>query len=153
MDQEINNFSIKQKAKHDRSLCFQSALSHLFHFPSTVPSDSVYFGNIQCFYYSWNTHFVVWEIGIPSMTNHSVGRYIDSTIKTIHDLGLPVISVISYIDAFSHILDGNNDYSDILNLRREWVGEVGLVMFFILEVPDYESTMLIYFYIYSHGQK
>ncbi len=29
-------------------------------------------------------------------------------------------------------------------------GGCGVVMFFILEVPDYESAMLIYFYIYIY---
>ncbi len=36
------------------------------------------------------------------------------------------------------------------DFRRGWVGEVGVVTFFVLEVPDYESTMLIYFYIYAN---
>ncbi len=52
---------------------------------------------------------------------------------------------------FSDISERNNDYSDTLNFRR---GEVGVVTFFVLKVlkvPDYESTMLIYFlYIYIY---
>ncbi len=45
---------------------------------------------------------------------------------------------------FSDILEQNNDYCDTLDLRRGWVGEV---MFFVLQVPDYKSIMLIYLYI------
>ncbi len=47
---------------------------------------------------------------------------------------------------FSDISEQNNDYSDTLDFRRWSVGEVGVVTFFILEVPDYESAMLIYMY-------
>ncbi len=46
---------------------------------------------------------------------------------------------------FSDISERKNDYSDTLDFRRGRVGEVGMVTFFILEVPDYESAMLIYF--------
>ncbi len=42
---------------------------------------------------------------------------------------------------FSDISERNNDYSDTLYFRR---GEVGVVTFFVLEVPDYEAAMLIY---------
>ncbi len=42
------------------------------------------------------------------------------------------------------ILEWNNDYSDTLDFRKEWVGEMGVVTFFVLEVPDYESAMFIY---------
>ncbi len=42
---------------------------------------------------------------------------------------------------FSDISGRNNDYSDTLDARR---GEVGVVKFFVLKVPDYESAMLIY---------
>ncbi len=42
----------------------------------------------------------------------------------------------------SDIAEGNNDYSDTLDFRRG--GEVGVVTFFVLEVPDYKSAMLIY---------
>ncbi len=34
------------------------------------------------------------------------------------------------------------------------MGEMGVVTFFVLEVPDYESTMLMYFiYIYIYTSK
>ncbi len=39
-----------------------------------------------------------------------------------------------------------NDYTDTLDFRKGWVWEVG-VIFFVLKVPDYESTMLIYLYM------
>ncbi len=45
---------------------------------------------------------------------------------------------------FSDISEWNNNYSDTLDFRRGWVGEVGVVTFFVLKVPDYESAMLIY---------
>ncbi len=45
---------------------------------------------------------------------------------------------------FSDISKQNNDYSDTLDFRKGWVGEVGVVTFFILEVLDYKSAMLIY---------
>ncbi len=45
---------------------------------------------------------------------------------------------------FSYISERNNDYSDTLDFRRGWVGEVGVVTCFVLKVPDYESAMLIY---------
>ncbi len=51
-------------------------------------------------------------------------------------------------NVFSDISERNNNYSDNLDFRRGWVGEVGVVTFFVLEVPDYESAMLIYCYIY-----
>ncbi len=52
---------------------------------------------------------------------------------------------------FSDISEWNNDYSDTFDFRRGWVGELGVVTFFVLKVPDYKSAMLIYFiYIYSH---
>ncbi len=47
----------------------------------------------------------------------------------------------------SDILERNNDYSDTLDFRRGWVG---VVTFFVLKVPDYETAMLIYFYIYMY---
>ncbi len=50
---------------------------------------------------------------------------------------------------FSDISEQNNDYSDTLDFRRGWVEEVGMVTFRVLEVPDYESATLIYFYIYT----
>ncbi len=46
---------------------------------------------------------------------------------------------------FSDISEQNNDYSDTLDFRR---GRGGGGHVFVLEVPDYESAMLIYFYIY-----
>ncbi len=46
---------------------------------------------------------------------------------------------------FSDISERNNHYSDTLDFRRGWVGEV---TFFVLEVPDYKSAMLIYLCIY-----
>ncbi len=52
---------------------------------------------------------------------------------------------VSACSLFSDISERNNDYSDTLDSRR---GEVGVVTFFVLKVPDYESAMLIYFYIY-----
>ncbi len=48
------------------------------------------------------------------------------------------------------ISERNNDYSDTLDFRR---GEVRVVTFFVLEVPNYKSTMLIYFYIYRDDMK
>ncbi len=42
---------------------------------------------------------------------------------------------------FSDISERNNDYSDTLDFRRRGGGGV---MFFVLEVPDNESVMLIY---------
>ncbi len=50
----------------------------------------------------------------------------------------------------SDISERNNDYSDTLDFRRGWVGELGMVTFLVLKVPDYESAMLIYLYIYIH---
>ncbi len=50
---------------------------------------------------------------------------------------------------FSVILERNNDYSDTLHFSRWWVGEVGMVTFLVLEVPDYKScyvNILIYLY-------
>ncbi len=50
---------------------------------------------------------------------------------------------------FSDILERNNKW--LLWPRdfwRRWVGEVGVVTFFVLEVPDYKSAMLIYLCIY-----
>ncbi len=46
-----------------------------------------------------------------------------------------------WIVIFSDILERNNDYSDSLDFGREWVV---VATFFILEVPDYKSAMLIY---------
>ncbi len=37
---------------------------------------------------------------------------------------------------FSVISERNNDYSDTLDFRRGWVGEVGVVTFVVLKVPD-----------------
>ncbi len=45
---------------------------------------------------------------------------------------------------FSDISERNNDYSDTLDFRRGRVGDVRVVTFFVLKVPDYESAMLIY---------
>ncbi len=45
----------------------------------------------------------------------------------------------------SDISEWNNYHSETLDFRRGWVGEV---TFFVLEVPDYKSAMLIYLYIY-----
>ncbi len=45
---------------------------------------------------------------------------------------------------FSDISERNNDYSDTLDFKREWVGEVAVVTFFVLEVPDFKSAMLIW---------
>ncbi len=45
----------------------------------------------------------------------------------------------------SDILEQNNDYSDTLDFRR---GIVGVVRFFILEVPDYNSAMNVNIYVY-----
>ncbi len=60
-------------------------------------------------------------------------------------------SLVSAIHVvFSDILEQNNDYSDAHDFRREWVGKVGVVTFFILEVPDYKFAMLIYLYIFIH---
>ncbi len=42
---------------------------------------------------------------------------------------------------FSGISERNNDYSDILDFGRE---RVRVVTFFVLEVPDYKSAMLMY---------
>ncbi len=42
---------------------------------------------------------------------------------------------------FSDISERNNDYFDIPTSEG---GEWGVVTFFVLEVPDYESAMLIY---------
>ncbi len=50
----------------------------------------------------------------------------------------------------SDISERNNDYSDTLDFRRGWLGEMAVVTFFILVVPDYESVMLIYFFIYIY---
>ncbi len=47
---------------------------------------------------------------------------------------------------FSDISERNNDYSDTLDFGRGWVGEAGVVTFFVLKVPGYESAMLIYLY-------
>ncbi len=52
---------------------------------------------------------------------------------------------------FRDVSEQNNDYSDTLDFKRGWVGEVRVVTFFILEVPDYKSAMIIYFiYISSY---
>ncbi len=51
------------------------------------------------------------------------------------------------IKVISDISERNNDYSDTLDFRRGWVV---VVTFFIFEVPDYKSTMLIYSYIYVY---
>ncbi len=45
---------------------------------------------------------------------------------------------------FSDISERNNDYSDTLDFIRGPVGEVGVVTFFVSEVTDYESAMLIW---------
>ncbi len=55
---------------------------------------------------------------------------------------------------FSDISERNNDYSDTLYIRSRWVGDVGVITFFVLKVPDYKSAMLytyifiVYVYIY-----
>ncbi len=54
---------------------------------------------------------------------------------------------------FSSVLEGSNDYFNTLNFRRGWLGEVGVITFFILEVPDYKSAMLIYLYIYQQSRQ
>ncbi len=58
---------------------------------------------------------------------------------------------LSYYACFGEIIsdisERNNDYSDTLDFRRGWVGEVAVVTFFVLKVLDYESAMLIYLYI------
>ncbi len=46
---------------------------------------------------------------------------------------------------FRVILKRNNDYSDTLDIRREWEGEV---TFFVLKVPDFKSAVLIYLYVF-----
>ncbi len=51
---------------------------------------------------------------------------------------------------FSDISERNNDYSNTLDFRRGWVGEVGVVTFFVFEIPDFKSAMLIYLYIYMY---
>ncbi len=48
---------------------------------------------------------------------------------------------------FSDISEGNNNYSATLDFRRGRVVEVGVVTFFVLEVPDYESAMFIYIHV------
>ncbi len=45
---------------------------------------------------------------------------------------------------FSEILKQNNDYTHTLEFGRGWLGEVRIVTFSILEVPEYKSAMLIY---------
>ncbi len=56
---------------------------------------------------------------------------------------------LSHFAIFSDISERNNDYSDTLDFRRE-LGEMGVVTFFVQEVPDYEFAMLIYLYIHTH---
>ncbi len=52
---------------------------------------------------------------------------------------------ISVDSLFSNdISEGNNYCSDTLDFSRGQVEKVGVVTFFILEVTDYKSTMLIY---------
>ncbi len=47
-------------------------------------------------------------------------------------------------------MERNDDYSDTHDLGGGWMGEVGVITFFILEVPDYKSAMLIYYlYLYN----
>ncbi len=56
-------------------------------------------------------------------------------------------NVSSNLTIFSDTSERNNDYSDTLDFRRGWMGEF---KFFVLKVPDYESAMLIYLYIYMY---
>ncbi len=53
-----------------------------------------------------------------------------------------LVTILSIL--FSDISERNNDYSDTLNFRG---GRVGVVTFFVLKVPDYESALLIYLYM------
>ncbi len=53
---------------------------------------------------------------------------------------------------FSDISERNNDYSDALDFRRGWVGELGVVTFFVLEVPDNKFAMLIYLYMCKNAR-
>ncbi len=45
---------------------------------------------------------------------------------------------------FRDISERSNDYSDTIEFRRGRVREVEVVSFFVLEVPDSKSWMLIY---------
>ncbi len=48
--------------------------------------------------------------------------------------------ILYVFNIFSGISERNNDYSDTLDIRGGWMGEVGLVTFFVLEIPDYKSA-------------
>ncbi len=64
-------------------------------------------------------------------------------------------SALKYIKVtiISDILERNNDYSDNLDFRRRWVEEVGVVIFSVLEVSDYnKSAMLIYYYYTGYSK-
>ncbi len=69
--------------------------------------------------------------------------YIRSTFQ--NDLGSKEL-FFSWV--FSDISERNNDYSDTLDFRRGWVG---VVTFFVLKVPDYES--IAYSSCLRHSQR
>ncbi len=74
----------------------------------------------------------------------------DRQKSTMPSNGLvPVFKIIDFLAIF------RNEITTILTPstleESEWGLEV--VTFFVLEVPDYESVMLIYLFIYRVGQK
>ncbi len=68
--------------------------------------------------------------------------------RTHTDFGI-ILYGMKKVFVFSDISERNNDYSDTHDFWRGWVGEVGVLRFFVLKVPDYESAMLMYFYIFK----
>ncbi len=100
----------------------------------------------SCHYYSTNFIFIILSgIKILSAICCSIDiRYKSYSHRLPFSLWFTNYLAHNYI--FSDISEWNNDYSNTLDLRRGWVGEVVVVMFFVLEVPDYESAMLIYLY-------
>ncbi len=105
---------------------------------------------------SWQREFSMWapEINVVTYIGDVSSRNVVSILnrKRRHWENLFQFDIcekyryfqISYI--FSNISEGNNDFSDTLDFRRRWLGKVLLVTFFILEVPDYKSAILIYLY-------
>ncbi len=53
---------------------------------------------------------------------------------------------------FSDIWDQYNDYSDIFDLRRRWVGEVTVVTFFVFEIFWSQIRNVNILYTYTGGQ-
>ncbi len=90
------------------------------------------------------------------MLHQKIGRSVGEVSRVTHRLyrEVRVLSAL-YINffvtfgPFLFLAIFRNEIMTILipSTSEGVIGEVGVVTFFVLDVPDYESTMLIYFYI------